>query len=83
MHMLHVTHFLHILYWIKIWTPAYITPKALFNSSADFEPEFVQLTEVKFNISFSCKKKKSSSLKKDENILKAVEKIVLFFIKNI
>ena len=23
MHMLHVTHLLHILYWIKIWTPAY------------------------------------------------------------
>ena len=53
------------------------------NSHADFWQEFVQLTEVKFNISFSCKKKKSSFLKKDENILKAVEKIVLFFIKNI
>ena len=24
MHMLHVTHLLHILYWIKIWTPAYM-----------------------------------------------------------
>ena len=24
MHILHVTHLLHILYWIKIWTPAYI-----------------------------------------------------------
>ena len=23
MHMLHVTHLLHILYWTKIWTPAY------------------------------------------------------------
>ena len=23
MHMLHVTHLLHILYWIKSWTPAY------------------------------------------------------------
>ena len=23
MHMLHVTHLLHILYWIKIWTHAY------------------------------------------------------------
>ena len=23
MHMLHVTHLLRILYWIKIWTPAY------------------------------------------------------------
>jgi len=22
MHMLHVTHLLHIPYWIKIWTPA-------------------------------------------------------------
>ena len=22
--MLHVTHLLHILYWTKIWTPAYI-----------------------------------------------------------
>ena len=29
MHMLHVTHLLHILYWIKIWTPAYMIIRSL------------------------------------------------------
>ena len=31
MHMLHVTHLLHILYWTKIWTPAYYMPTDEFN----------------------------------------------------
>ena len=36
MHMLHVTHLLHILYWIKSWTPAYW--KSQIDPSQNFRP---------------------------------------------
>ena len=38
MHMLHVTHLLHIVYWIKIWTPACYT--GLLKKGLQKNPDF-------------------------------------------
>ena len=37
MHMLHVPHLLHILYWIKFWTSAYLTVHLRYLSYKDLD----------------------------------------------